>query len=114
VTTGGANLTIASMQPTNAGPYTVAVDDGWFAVTNTSTAGTLTIANNPVITNATSGGDFSMTFPSEVGPKYVVEYKYALTNGAWIVLSNVAGTGTPITVPVAQTNAQQFFRVRMQ
>ena len=55
-----------------------------------------------------------MTFPSEVGPKYVVEYKYALTNGAWIVLSNVAGTGVHITVPVAQTNAQQFFRVRMQ
>ncbi len=114
VTNGGANLTIASMQFTNAGPYTVAVDDGWFTVTNTSTAGTLTLAVNQVITNLLSGSTLNLKFATEVGPRYVLEYKNALTNGAWIPLITNTGTGSPLTVPVNATAPEQYFRLRMQ
>ena len=114
VTSGGGNLTIASMQATNTGPYTVEVDDGWFTVTNASTAGTLTLANNPMITNTPAGAVMNMTFPTEVGPRYIVEWKGAMTNGAWNTLSNIVGNGSAFTVPVGTTNAQQYYRVRMQ
>ena len=114
VATGAANLTIASFQPTNAGAYTVAVDDGWFAVTNVSTPGNLTIANNPTITNSLSGSLLSLTFPSQVGPSYVLETKSALTNATWTTLSTNIGTGSAITVPRGATNSQGYFRVRMQ
>ena len=114
VATGAANLTIASMQSSNAGPYTVAVDDGWYLSTNTSTAGTLTVANNPAITNSVSGAVLSMSFPSQVGPSYVVETKSALTNAAWVAISTNVGTGATITVPSGTTNTQGYFRVRMR
>ena len=108
-------LTITSMQPSNAGPYRVIVNDGFTSLSLTSApAANLTIAVNPVITNSLSGGTLSMTFPTEVGPQYVLEYKNALTNGAWIPLVTNAGTGAAITVPVSTAGAQQYFRVRMQ
>ncbi len=114
VTSGGGNLTIASMQLTNTGPYTVAVDDGWYTVTNVSSAGTLTLADNPVITNSLSGGNINLAFPSQIGPQYVIEYKNALTNGAWTPLKTNVGTGAAINFSIGATNSQRFFRTRMQ
>ena len=107
-------LTIASMQATNAGPYQVVVNDGFTSLSLTSTVATLSIAVNPVITNSTSGAILNMTFPTEVGPQYVIEFKNALTNGAWNSLSTNAGNGSAFTVPVGTTNAQRYFRLRMQ
>ena len=114
VVSGGGNLTIASMQPTNAGPYTLVANDGWYSLSVTSTPGVLTIAQNPTITNSVSGSILSMSFPSEVGPSYVVEFKNALTNGAWNLLQTNVGTGGALTVPVGTTNTQRYFRLRMQ
>ena len=75
---------------------------------------TLSLAVNPTVTNSFNGATLGMTFPSEVGPTYVVEYKNALTNGAWIPLSTNAGNGSAVTVSVSTTNDQRYFRVRMQ
>lgn len=108
-------LTITSMQASNAGPYTVVVNDGFNALSLTSSpAATLTLAVNQIISSSLSGTTLNLNFPTESGPQYVVEYKNALTNGAWIGLSTNAGTGVPITVPVTTTNTQRYFRLRMQ
>ena len=90
------------------------VNDGFTSLSLTSTVATLSIAVNPVITNSTSGAILNMTFPTEVGPQYVIEFKNALTNGAWNSLSTNAGNGSAFTVPVGTTNAQRYFRLRMQ
>jgi hypothetical protein len=114
---GGATartLTIASMQATNAGPYQVVVNDGFTSLSLTSTVANLTVAVNPVITNSTSGAILNMAFPTEVGPQYVVEFKNALTNGAWNPLTTNTGSGSAFTVPVGTTNTQRYFRLRMQ
>jgi len=108
-------MTIASMQASNAGPYTVVVNDGFNSLSLTSSpAATLTVAVNPNIASSVSGTTMNMTFSSEVGPQYVMEFKNALTNGAWNILTTTNGTGSPITIPVSTTNAQRYFRVRMQ
>ena len=112
--TTARTLTIASMQPTNVGPYQVVVNDGFTSLSLTSTVANVTIAVNPVITSSLAGAILSLTFPTEVGPAYVTESKGALTNGAWTALSTNVGTGSAFTVPVGTTNSQQYFRLRMQ
>lgn len=108
-------LTITSMQASNAGPYTVVVNDGFNALSLTSSpAATLTLAVNQVIGSSLSGSTLNLNFPTEVGPQYVVEYKNALTNGAWIILGTNIGTGSPITVPVSAASGEKYFRLRMQ
>ena len=108
-----ATLNITSAQLTNFGPYKVRVGDGFNFVT--SSVVNLTIAAQPTITNSLSGSTLSLSFASEIGPKYVVEWKGALTNGAWNQLATNSGTGSPITVSDSTlTDAQRYYRVRMQ
>lgn len=106
-------LGITSVQFTNAGPYKVRVSDGFNNLT--STVVNVTIATQPTITSSGSGSTLNLTYPTEVGPNYVLEWKGALTNGAWNPLVTNAGTGNPITVPQSTEVAEQrYYRVRMQ
>ncbi|PYI84129.1 MAG: hypothetical protein DME26_13765 [Verrucomicrobia bacterium] len=90
------------------------VNDG-FNTSLTSSVVNLTIAAQPAITNSLSGSTLSLSFPTEIGPAYVVEWKGALTNGAWNQLVTNTGTGSPLTVPDSTlTDAQRYYRVRMQ
>jgi hypothetical protein len=115
---GGATaktLTVGSMQASNVGPYKVVVNDGFTALSLTSSVANLTIAVNPHITETVSGSTLTLSFPTEIGPSYVVEAKGALTNGAWTTLSTYAGTGSPISYVTNTVNPpQRFLRVRMQ
>ena len=109
----GRSLGITSVQFTNAGPYKVRVSDGFTSIT--SDVVNVTIAIQPAITSLASGSTLNLTFPTEVGPNYVVEWKGALTNGAWNPLVTNAGTGSPITVPESTlVAAERYYRVRMQ
>ena len=113
--TTARTLTIASMQATNVGPYQVVVNDGFTPVSLLSSTANLTIALQPTISNSVSGTTLNMTFPTEIGPQYVLEWKGELTNGPWIPLSTNAGTGLPVTVGAStRTPPQRFFRIRMQ
>ena len=112
LTPTAATMTINSMNATNPGTYRVVVNDGFNFLT--SNPSLLTLATNPVIAQSLSGSTMNLTFGSEIGPKYVLETKGALTNGAWTSLSTNTGSGSPLVVPVGTTNAQQFFRVRLQ
>jgi hypothetical protein len=107
-------MTIGSMQSSNAGAYVVVVDDGFGRSLTSSPPANLTIAVNPVMTNSLSGTTYNMTAPTEVGPNYVVEFKNLLTDPSWTPLKTNAGNGSPFVVPVGATNAQRFFRTRMQ
>ena len=112
--TTARTLTIGTMRSTNAGPYKVVVNDGFTTPSLTSAVANVSIAVNPVITNSIAGAILSLSYPTEAGPQYVIETKGELTNGAWIPLNTNAGNGSAFTVPVGTTNAQRFFRLRMQ
>jgi hypothetical protein len=62
-----------------------------------------------------SGTTLNLSFPTQTGFDYVVEWKGALTNGVWNALATNSGTGSPITVPTeTQPDAQRFYRVRLE
>lgn len=108
-----ATLSLTNLQAANFRPYFVMVSDGFNFVT--SSVANLTIATQPTVTSELSGSTLNLSFPTEIGPKYVVEWKGALTNGAWNPLITNDGTGAPIIVPDStQPDAQRFYRVRMQ
>jgi hypothetical protein len=107
-------LTLAGVQSNSfGGPYTVSVSDGTTAVT--SSPATLSFASSTSITGPSFvANNFSLTYASQFGPSYVVDYKSALTNAAWTPIRTNAGTGNPITVTVSATSPQGYYRIRLQ
>jgi hypothetical protein len=106
-------LNIAAVVTTNVGPYALRIGDGFSFVT--SSVANLTIAAQPTITSSLSGSTLNLSFPTEVGPQYITEWKGALTNGPWNPILTNIGDGNPVTVQESTlTEAQRFFRVRMQ
>jgi hypothetical protein len=90
------------------------VNDGTTSITSAPSA-TITVAVSPAIAAAaTLGPDFVFGYPSEVGPSYVVDFKSALTNVAWIPIKTNSGTGGAINFTNALSGDQGYFRVRLQ
>jgi hypothetical protein len=104
---------VANFQAASAGTYYVVVGDGTnFAA---SQASKVTLATAPKITPVLSGSTLNLSFPSQVGPTYYMEWKGELTNGVWNPLSTNSGTGSTITVPDGPvTDPARFYRVRLQ
>ncbi len=72
-----------------------------------------TIANHPNFTQATTGvGDITLTFATEPGLNYAVDYTTNLTPAAWLTLTNVAADGTSISVADPAGDAKRFYRAR--
>jgi len=107
-------LTLGGIQPVRFnGPYTVRVNDGTTSITSAPV--TITIATSPTVAAPKlSGANFVFSYPSEVGPDYVVDFKSALTNAAWTPLRTNAGTGNIINFTNAVSGDQGYFRIRLQ
>ena len=68
----------------------------------------------PVIGAPTmANGFFSLSFPTENGKSYTVQYKNALNDPTWTDLATGVGTGEnlPITDPTAAQQPRRFYRV---
>jgi hypothetical protein len=108
-------LTLAGIQPVRFnGPYTVRVNDGTTSITS-APAATITVAVSPTVSAPqTQGTNLVFSYPSEVGPNYVVDFKTALTNAAWTPIKTNAGSGGTINFTNALSGDQGYFRVRLQ
>jgi hypothetical protein len=109
-----ASLTLSNVQSADFAGYAV-------GITNTdggmlSEVAMLTLAASPVINSlGFNSATFMLTVPTEAGPTYVLEYKDNLEDSSWIVLTTVAGTGSPIPITDnGLTNATRFYRVRVR
>ena len=109
-----ASLSIAHVQAGDFAPYTVLVSNAGGSVL--SQVANLTLAVSPAIGSpGFAAGTCTFSFPTEVGPAYLVEYKYSLDDPSWQVLTNVPGTGGPITITDNdQTNPAKFYRIQVQ
>jgi hypothetical protein len=109
-----ATLSLSNVESGDLGSYTVRVsnDDGWVL----SDPASLSAAVQPNISSfAGDAAGFRLTFGTELGPVYVVEYKSGTTDNAWHELSTVPGTGSPATVTNAPLTATvRFYRVKIQ
>jgi hypothetical protein len=109
-----STLRIASVQPRDFADYTVRVSNADGSVV--SDVARLTLAASPAIASPSiDSAGFMLSFPTEAGPTYAVEYKFSFDDPSWQVLTNVSGTGLPVTInDDAPTNAMKLYRVRVQ
>ena len=105
---------MANLQPVNFADYTVLVTNAGGSVL--SATARLSIAVSPMIVSPNfNSGSFRLTFPTELGPTYEVEYKQDLNAPSWQLLTNVIGTGSPLTITNSSgTSATKFYRIKVR
>jgi hypothetical protein len=81
-----------------------------------SAVANLTLAVSPAIGSpGFASGACTFSFPTELGPAYLVEYRYSLDDPSWLVLTNVPGTGAQVTITDNDpANPAKFYQVRVQ
>lgn len=88
--------------------------DVW--VTDIGNYGTVTIVpavsapTSPTITASAIGSALKLSFPTQTGFTYTVQYVTNLTSTNWVTLTNVAGTGTTQTANDAASQTKRFYR----
>ena len=106
-------LLLSHLQPLQAGSYTVVITNAAGSVT--SAAATLTVLGSPISLNASLvGQEVLISFPSETGLSYLLEYKHSLDDPAWTSLPPaVAGTGGVMVLQDTNTPADsRYYRLR--
>jgi hypothetical protein len=87
--------------------------DVW--VTDAAAFGKVVIGNVGVfptsITASPSGGNISLSFPTQLGKTYTVQYKNNLTDVSWSTLTTTNGTGVNAVVSDPTGNSQRFYRL---
>jgi hypothetical protein len=107
-------LPLANVQPVSfGGPYNVIVSDGFNSVTSTPAA-TLTLMPTIKSPALLSGTNFVLSFNTQIGQAYVVDFKTNLTDAVWKALTTNNGTGGIVTVTNTANSANGFYRVRLQ
>jgi hypothetical protein len=85
--------------------------------TNVASLGQALASINPPTTTASvtgSGSGFSLSFPTESGLVYTVQYKNNLTDAAWQTLTAVNGTGSTVTITDSAAPTHRFYRLSIQ
>jgi hypothetical protein len=109
-------LTLNAVTSANAGSYSVIVTNNSGSVTS-AVAVLLVMNSAPVIlpVPATTNNTLGISFATQTGLNYFVEYKNALTDANWQQLTNVVGSGNIVTLYVSTTTpAIRYFRLRAQ
>ncbi len=110
-----SNLTIVSVQASNAGYYDVVVANSLNTVI--SPPALLRVLVAPVLVGSafTTGNSFSFSFESVSGLRYSLEYKDAVDAPSWNPLTNMAGDGGLINIfdsPV--TGGTRIYRAQVE
>jgi uncharacterized protein YdaL len=74
----------------------------------------LAAASPAVRLTALAGVTNRLSFATEAGFNYVVEFKTALSDAAWLPLTNAPGTGGMMTVDAVVAGTQRYYRLRVE
>jgi hypothetical protein len=75
----------------------------------------ITLVSAPMLSASLDGSTLNLTFATQSGFSYVVEWKSDLASATWNTLATIPGTGSPVTTPApTQPDPYRFFRVRLQ
>jgi hypothetical protein len=69
------------------------------------------VAAPPTISASLSGGSIHLSFPTQNGSNYDVQFKNSLSDAVWQTLSTTPGDGSVHTVPDPTTHASRFYRL---
>jgi len=107
------NYSIASVQFTNAGNYSVTVSNVVGSITSSNTLLKVLVSPSmaePVLSN----GAFTVSFLSQVGAIYTLEYKRDLGDAEWTPLVVTDGNGNLVQmIDFAASDATRFYRIRV-
>lgn len=96
--------------------FTVTGPNVW--ITDVAPFGNIVIGNagiNPTtIIPSRNGANINLTFASQLGKTYTVQFKNALTNGNWNTLTATNGTGANAVVVDPASGSQRYYRLSIQ
>jgi hypothetical protein len=111
-----AQLTLPDVQLSSAGIYSVLVTNAFGVAVSSNAMLTVLVGPSTIVTISLAGTNISISFTSQLGSSYVLEYKNALGDPAWTPLSPAAAAlGGPMVLQ--DTNAlasSRFYRLRVQ
>jgi hypothetical protein len=110
-----ATLTLTNVRPAQAGGYAVAVTN--VAGSVTSVVASLTVSSPEIVLQISlAGPQVSISFASQPGLSYVLEYKHLLDDPAWTPLPPaVSGTGGPLTLKDSNNSPdRRYYRLRLE
>jgi hypothetical protein len=112
-----STLTLPSVQPGDAGDYTVVVSNS--AGSETSAPARLTVLTGvepPVIVSLSRAGSLArITFTAVNGVRYTLEYKNTVVDAAWTALGSLTATSSLHSLDDATaTTPTRFYRVRAE
>ena len=96
------------------GPCVWATDTALAGYGNVQVGPLASTANSPTITPSLSGGNVKLSFPTQTGFVYTVQYKTNLLSSTWTTLTTTNGTGLGAVVTNSVTGASRFYRVSIQ
>lgn len=73
-----------------------------------------TVLTPPPISTSISGGILNMSFLTQTGYTYTVQYKTNLTDAAWQTLTNFSGSGLTQIIPDVADQKSRFYRLSIQ
>jgi uncharacterized repeat protein (TIGR01451 family) len=110
-----SSYTLAAAQPADAGDYLVAVTNAFGAAVS-SNAHLIVLVPPAIISISLGGSETSISFPSQAGVNYLLEYTHLLDDPGWTPLPPaVAGTGGMVVLQ--DTNAltdSRYYRLRSE
>ena len=85
-------------------------------MTWSESAAALTLAVSPtLVPTLTDGTNLTLGFATERGPAYVVQRVNSLEEAGWQALTNISGTGSPVSAyDTLATNRMRVYRVQIQ
>jgi hypothetical protein len=111
-----AQLTLPNVQVSSAGAFSVVITNALGTTVSSNAALTVLPAPSPSIAINLAGPGVSVSFTSQLGSSYLLEYKDSLADPAWTPLSSpVAATGGVMVLQ--DTNApagSRYYRLRQQ
>jgi uncharacterized protein involved in high-affinity Fe2+ transport len=76
--------------------------------------GTLTVLTPPSLTLTVNGDQYELTFQTEPGQIYQLQYKTEVTITGWASLGGpITGTGSKMSLPITIAAPQSFFRLQI-
>jgi hypothetical protein len=73
----------------------------------------LLLAPAAALTAAQNGSGLDLSFGTQTGFNYTVQFKNTLADSTWTDLITVAGDGTPKTVPNSMSGPSRFYRLQV-
>lgn len=109
----GGSLVVITNSGT-ATTYRVATDNGNYNANFCILVSSYTEPDSFALTAANVRGAMNVSFPTQPGYGYRVEFKTNLTDIVWLPLgSEISGDGTTQTIGISTINGSRFYRVRI-